>query len=181
MEWKELKNAIQQTEIKVEELGEKLDELPELKDKLREKNDEVFNSNKLIHQLAGMLMSLGDTVKGLKIELHNDKYRHIEKTILDLNVKFCLTRDIATEVQEKHDALETALMKYHHEKMKDINQTLADMWKLTYKGRDIEAIEIKSDADKTANNARIRSYNYRIVLKTHDDTELDMRGRCSAG
>ena len=64
--------------------------------------------------------------------------------------------------------------------MKDINQTLADMWKLTYKGNDIETIEIKSDADKSA-NSRIRSYNYRIVLKTHDDTELDMRGRCSAG
>ena len=54
------------------------------------------------------------------------------------------------------------------------------MWKLTYKGNDIETIEIKSDSDKSA-NSRIRSYNYRIVLKTHDDTELDMRGRCSAG
>ena len=74
-----------------------------------------------------MLMTLNDTVKGLKMELHNEKYTHIEKTILDLNVKYCLTRDISLEVSEKHDALETSLMLYHHEKMKDINQTLAEM------------------------------------------------------
>ena len=55
---------------------------------------------------------------------------------------------------------------------------------MTYKGNDIEAIEIKSDQEKDAKSAasaRLRSYNYRIVLKTYDDTELDMRGRCSAG
>ena len=78
------------------------------------------------------------------------------------------------------DALEEALMVYHHEKMKEINSTLADFWRLTYKGNDIEAIEIKSDVSKES-GSRVRSYNYRIVLKTHDDAELDMRGRCSAG
>lgn len=87
---------------------------------------------------------------------------------------------MAIEINEKHDALEEALMRYHHEKMKEINKTLSDFWKMTYKGNDIDTIEIKSDVER-GQNARIRSYNYRIVLKTGDDTELDMRGRCSAG
>jgi DNA repair protein RAD50 len=51
---------------------------------------------------------------------------------------------------------------------------------MTYKGNDIKCIQIKSDVDK-AGNSRLRSYNYRIVMQTFDDTELDMRGRCSAG
>lgn len=88
---------------------------------------------------------------------------------------------MALEVNEKHDALEEALMNYHHEKMKEINKTLSDFWKMTYKGNDIDTIEIKSDVEKNAQNNRLRSYNYRIVLKTFDNTELDMRGRCSAG
>jgi DNA repair protein RAD50 len=67
-------------------------------------------------------------------------------------VKFHLTKDIATEVQEKHDALEESLMAYHHEKMKEINRTLADFWKITYKGTDIETIMIKTDAEKTTDN-----------------------------
>jgi DNA repair protein RAD50 len=72
------------------------------------------------------------------------------------------------------------MMKYHNEKMKEINKTLSDFWKMTYKGNDIDTIEIKSDVEK-GQNLRIRSFNYRIVIKTFDDTELDMRGRCSAG
>jgi DNA repair protein RAD50 len=117
----------------------------------------------------------------MKIDLAEEKYRDIEKRLLDLNVKYLLTRDIALEVNEKHEALEEALMKYHAEKMKEINRTLSDFWKMTYKGKDIDCIEIKSDVEKSAVNSRIRSYNYRIVLKTYDDTTLDMRGRCSAG
>lgn len=100
--------------------------------------------------------------------------------MLDLEIKYNLTKDMALEVNEKHNALEEALMKYHHEKMKEINKTLSDFWKMTYKSSDIETIEIKSDVEKSA-NSRIRSYNYRIVQKLSDDTELDMRGRCSAG
>ena len=65
--------------------------------------------------------------------------------------------------------------------MKEINRTLSDFWKMTYKGTDIETIMIKTDAEKSEANQRLRSYNYRIVLKTYDDCELDMKGRCSAG
>jgi DNA repair protein RAD50 len=118
----------------------------------------------------------------MKIDLADEKFREIEKKLLDMNVKYNQARDMASEVAEKHEALEEALMKYHHEKMTEINRTLADFWKMTYKGKDIETIEIRSDSEKSATgNGRLRSYNYRIVLKTYDDTELDMRGRCSAG
>lgn len=88
---------------------------------------------------------------------------------------------MTAEVNEKHDSLEQALMKYHHEKMKEINKTLSDYWKIVYKGNDIETIEIKSDIEKDQQNQRIRSYNYRIVCKYGDDTELDAKGRVSAG
>jgi DNA repair protein RAD50 len=88
-------------------------------------------------------------LKAFKLELLEPKYKEIEKRLLDLNVKYHLTKDIATEVNDKHDALEEALMSYHHEKMKEINRTLADFWKITYKGTDIETIMIKTDAEKS--------------------------------
>lgn len=112
--------------------------------------------------------------------MEDPKYKEIEKNLLDLKCKYLLARDIALEIKEKHDALEEALMKYHHEKMTMINRTLSDFWKMTYQGNDIETIEIRSDVEKSE-NSRSRSYNYRIILKTHDGTELDMKGRCSAG
>jgi len=32
--------------------------------------------------------------------------------------------------------------------MKEINKTLSDFWKVTYKGEDIDTIMIKTDVDK---------------------------------
>jgi DNA repair protein RAD50 len=46
-----------------------------------------------------------------------------------------------------------------------------------YKGADIDEISIVSDGAIVGSR---RNYNYRVVMK-QGDTQLDMRGRCSAG
>lgn len=69
-------------------------------------------------------------------------------------------------------------MSFHGAKMQEINDSIAELWTKTYQGTDIDKIAIKSDAEgKTAAG---RSYNYRVVMYK-DTTEMDMRGRCSAG
>jgi len=46
---------------------------------------------------------------------------------------------------------------------------------------DIETIEIRSDEEEASGAAKTRrSYRYRVVM-IKGGTELDMRGRCSAG
>lgn len=59
--------------------------------------------------------------------------------------------------------------------MASINEALKENWQKTYRGQDIDFIQIKADADGA------RSYNYRVVMYTPGGAELDMRGRCSAG
>jgi DNA repair protein RAD50 len=88
----------------------------------------------------------------MKVDLSEERFIDIEKRLLELEIKYTLTRDMALEINEKHDALEEALMKYHHEKMKEINRTLSDFWKMTYKGNDIDTIEIKSDVERNSAN-----------------------------
>jgi DNA repair protein RAD50 len=61
--------------------------------------------------------------------------------------------------------------------MEEINKIIKELWATTYKGSDIDTIEIRSDAGTEGNKV---SYNYRVVM-VKGDTELDMRGRCSAG
>ena len=56
-----------------------------------------------------------------------------------------ISKDLSSTLQVQHNALEEGLMKYHHDKMKEINKQLADFWKMTYKGNDIVSIQIKSD------------------------------------
>jgi DNA repair protein RAD50 len=43
--------------------------------------------------------------------------------------------------------------------MSDINKIVKEMWQKTYRGQDIDYIQIKADAEGTA-----RSYNYRCAF-----------------
>ncbi len=58
-----------------------------------------------------------------------------------------------------------------------INKIIRQLWVDTYRGSDIDTIEIRSDQESTRGN---RSHNYRVVM-VKGDVELDLRGRCSAG
>ena len=79
-------------------------------------------------------------------------------------------------------ALDFAIMKYHKEKMKVINKLIRELWRSTYKGNDIDYIEIKTTEDNelSAGADKRKTYNYRVVM-VKNGTEMDMRGRCSAG
>jgi DNA repair protein RAD50 len=75
-------------------------------------------------------------------------------------------------------ALDKAIMKYHSLKMNEINQIISELWVNTYQGTDVDTIMIKAEND--TGGASNRSYNYRVVM-VKQGTEMDMRGRCSAG
>ena len=104
-----------------------------------------------------------------------------------------LYKDAATQYRESHikvettkaaiedlgryaGALDQAIMKYHTLKMEEINRIIAELWRNAYQGTDVDTIRIASDSDGRGN----RTYNYRVVM-SKQDTEMDMRGRCSAG
>ncbi|TDH06220.1 hypothetical protein EPR50_G00131470 [Perca flavescens] len=71
-------------------------------------------------------------------------------------------------------------MKFHSMKMDEINKIIRDLWCSTYRGQDIEYVEIRSDVDENSSAGVRRVYNYRVVM-VKGDTALDMRGCCSAG
>ena len=67
--------------------------------------------------------------------------------------------------------------------MLEINKIIRDLWQISYQGKDISTIIIKSDVQKNSvkRGSRKKSFNYRIVFLTNRGKELDMKGRCSMG
>lgn len=53
-------------------------------------------------------------------------------------------------------------MQFHAIKIKQINEQVRELWQLTYRGGDIDRIEIR--ADKSNSKIGTRSYNYRVVM-----------------
>jgi DNA repair exonuclease SbcCD ATPase subunit len=55
-------------------------------------------------------------------------------------------------------------------------QSLKELWQKTYRGQDIEYIQIRAETAETGRS----SYNYRVIMRS-SGVDLDMKGRCSAG
>lgn len=96
------------------------------------------------------------------------------------------TMELAShDLERYHRALDQALMAFHTLKMSSINRTIKELWQQTYRGTDIDEIEISSDHNNEKSEtggvgvAR-RNFNYRVIM-TRGQAGLDMRGRCSAG
>ena len=89
---------------------------------------------------------------------------------------------VSQDLERYYGALDRALLAFHASKMSDINRVVRELWQRTYRGQDIDYIQIRSDDDGAAKKTGgVRSsYNYRVVMVV-GDAELEMRGRCSAG
>jgi DNA repair protein RAD50 len=108
-----------------------------------------------------------------------------EEAVIDLHT----TNVAAADLERYRQALDRALMRFHSEKIAEINRIIKELWQVTYQSSDIDAIMVKAD-DGTPARARPKaaaptsttrkSYNYRLVM-LKGGAELDMRGRCSAG
>jgi DNA repair protein RAD50 len=94
------------------------------------------------------------------------------------NIKFDTSEMAVKDIEKYHSALDKALQRYHSLKIGEINSIIRDLWALTYKGEDINNIQIISGQESGSRSSR--SYNYRVVMEK-GGSKMDMRGRCSAG
>ncbi|KAL6065852.1 DNA repair protein rad50 [Balamuthia mandrillaris] len=133
------------------------------------------------HQEANRLIGQRDIFKQqIREHIHDLKkpmYKDIDEQFRQMLIKVKTMEMANSDLEKYHVALDKALMKYHSVKMAEINKIIKELWQQTYKGQDIDTIEIRSDVDSSEGRS---SYNYRVIM-VKGDTELDMRGRCSAG
>jgi DNA repair protein RAD50 len=128
--------------------------------------------------LKGRRNQLLEVVMGIKRKLSQNEYKDVDEQYRQANIKFDTTEMAAKDIEKCRTALDKALQEFHRKKINEINGIIKELWNLTYKGEDITCIKIVSGAD--ANSRATKSYNYRVVM-TKGITEMDMRGRCSAG
>lgn len=107
---------------------------------------------------------------------YKDLYKDSAQQYREAHIKVETTKAAIEDLGRYAGALDKAIMKYHTLKMEEINRILAELWRNAYQGTDVDTIRIASDGDGKGN----RTYNYRVVM-VKQDTEMDMRGRCSAG
>ncbi|KAM9963813.1 hypothetical protein ACTFIW_007067 [Dictyostelium discoideum] len=137
---------------------------------------EINSLKSKFDQITGQTAVLQSQINSNRQELSKPTYKNIDDVNKDLLIKLQTTETVGKDLDKYYKALDKSLMKYHTLKMDEINRSIKEIWQTTYKGSDIDTIEIRSEESGTAN----KTINYRVVM-IKGDVELDMRGRCSAG
>ncbi|CAD6500504.1 BgTH12-07680, partial [Blumeria graminis f. sp. triticale] len=128
--------------------------------------------------LVGQMSAKDSELTGLIQEWETD-YRDAGQKYREIHIKVEITKATIDDVIKCTHAVDNAIMKYHTLKMEEINSIAGDLWRNTYQGTDIDSIMIRSESENNSTSTK-RNYNYRLCM-VKQDTELDMRGRCSAG
>ena len=135
--------------------------------------------NKLLAErgsLMGSMKTKDEDLTRLLEEWELD-YKDAARKYREMHIKVETTKAAIEDLGRYGSALDKAIMQYHSLKMEEINHIAGELWQSTYQGTDIDTILIRSDAETATGK---RNYNYRVCM-VKQDTEMDMRGRCSAG
>jgi len=111
-------------------------------------------------------------------KLQTSEYKNIDERYRVKMIEHETSNMCVSDLDLYYSALDKALLRYHGVKIQEINKIIQELWAMVYRGEDITSIRLTSDQESSSRASR--SYNYRVVM-TKGTTELDMRGRCSAG
>ncbi|XP_068317618.1 DNA repair protein RAD50 [Pyrus communis] len=171
-EVEELTHELESLEDKMLKIGRK----PKVQAELEKLSHEREEFLKRLNQNEGIISAHQSEISKHKIDLKNPDYKDIDKRYFDQLIQLKTTEMANKDLDRYYNALDKALMRFHSMKMEEINKIIRELWQQTYRGQDIDYICIHSDSD----GAGTRSYSYKVLMQT-GDTELEMRGRCSAG
>ena len=126
--------------------------------------------------ISGAMRSKHEQLQSLLSDTETE-YKDAAKVYREAHVKVETTKACVDDLARYGGALDKAIMKFHSIKMEEINKIIADLWRETYQGTDVDRILIKSESEVARGN---KTHNYRVCM-VKQDAEMDMRGRCSAG
>ncbi|EZG68210.1 putative RAD50-like protein [Gregarina niphandrodes] len=126
------------------------------------------------NQCQGRITGKSEVIENLRKELEHKRFQDCRKKQQQAYVQYFVHETASNDVKTYSVSLASAIMKYHSDKIHQVNQILKDLWRQVYSGTDIDYIIITADATEAKN------FNYRVSM-ARNNVQLEMRGRCSAG
>ncbi|CAI5734773.1 unnamed protein product [Hyaloperonospora brassicae] len=183
LDYRGLQKELEKIRAEVQHLRVEVGKLPTLGDV----NDRVAAASATLQAaqvscatLTGKKQQLMENIREDKIKLRAPNLKDIEEKYRYKLIQFETTQMAVADLDRYFKALDESLLQYHAKKVEEINTIIRTLWQITYKGQDIDTIELVSGQQEGVVSKAARSYDYRVVMKKAG-TAIDMRGRCSAG
>ncbi|KAH6657791.1 DNA repaire protein UVS6 [Truncatella angustata] len=126
--------------------------------------------------LMGTMKTKDEELNSL-VRDYETEYKGAAHKYREAHIMVETTKAAMEDLANYNVALDHAIMRYHSLKMDEVNRVAQELWREVYQGTDIDYILIRSESESATSR---RAYNYRVAM-VKGDTEMDMRGRCSAG
>lgn len=184
--WKNHKELIENKKTE-KELKKKILEFQNKKQICLEKEKNLLEKKKDFDNLKQKINNLKGQSKVQKKNLKNilnliKKNKNIEIKYIKLLTKYKTTEKIINDIKKFSKQLERSLIKHHILKIDQINKIINKIWKMTYSGKDIKSIKIKSQIITSQNKLQNRkNYDYGILYQNQNGDQIDMKGKSSTG
>lgn len=130
-------------------------------DEKQEVEKKLDKMKREISTLTGQQEEIQRQVRDFEKELdkpeNKNAFNSYKKQYYELTVQKLAIDDCMNYV----NVLEKSILKFHEERMVQINRTIRELWRDIYTGNDIDYIEIKTDEHMTGGLNRRRTYNYK--------------------
>lgn len=175
----EQKKILKQVE---EKLGSS--DMPGIEKKCDDLHKQYSDLDRQVNECRGKQHGLKENINSRKEELRKPELKNAEQSFKEKFSQVQVSSRVERDLQKYYNALDFSMQTFHKDRMSCINKFVREFWRVIYKGNDIDYIEIKTDesaaAAATKDTDKRRTYSYRVV-QVKNGTEIEMRGRCSAG
>ena len=95
------------------------------------------------------------------MELHSPDFEDIDRTYILVQTRVRFLATLISDLEKYMQGIEAGLNRYHQTKIKEINDRISELWMMTYRGQDIESIEIES---KTVPRGSKNIFDYAVYM-----------------
>ena len=141
--------------------------MTEIEQAKRQKQQYTQNLSKLtknLHVYEGKIETLGEDIENMDRQLNSGKYKFlflflrwnvfffysiwIFRNVLDQYeikmIEYETTEMMIDDLMKVSKSIDESLQQYHHLKIEQINKIIRELWTFTYRGNDIDSIELSS-------------------------------------
>jgi len=117
-----------------------------------------------IQRSSGAVETIGSRLKETRTQLNEHRYRHIDDRHAKKLIEVKTVSLVIGDLDRYYKALDRALIRFHQTKMEEINRSTKELWNKTYKGSDIDGIEIKSEHEGRTDSGAVKSVSAHFLL-----------------
>lgn len=168
LDYRALQKELEKLRAEVEDLKATVGNLPALDDV----NDRVESASMALIAakesravVSGKKQQLMAQIRENKVELRVPNLKDVEEKYRHKLIQFETTQMAVADLDRYFKALDESLLQYHSRKVEEINTIIRSLWQITYKGQDIDTIELVSGHEQGVTAKAARSYDYRVVMK----------------